>query len=264
MIISILIFFLHGSIALLAIFTFTWLLQLKTRNAAIVDAVWAVSFPILAVIYSVECDSFGFRQGALLIMILAWGMRLASHLYVRTVSHVQEDARYSALREKWGSRQNILMLRFFYFQAILALILSLPFALVISDSSNELTTVQYGAIVLWFVAVVGESAADNQLKNFKSEKTNAGKICDEGLWRYSRHPNYFFEWLVWVSYFVFAFGSPWGWVSVISPLLMLYFLLNVTGIPYTEEQMLKSRGEPFISYKKATSAFIPLPKKKKN
>lgn len=93
---------------------------------------------------------------------------------------------------------------------------------------------------------------------------NKGKICEIGLWNYSRHPNYFFEWLIWVSYFIFALGSPWGWLSIICPLAILYFLLKVTGIPYTEAQMIKSRGQAFIDYQKTTSAFVPLPKNSKS
>jgi steroid 5-alpha reductase family enzyme len=249
-----------GSIALLLIFTITWLIQLKTKNAAIVDSVWAASFPLLAFIYFIEANSFTLRNEILLVMVIIWGMRLAAYLFIRTMNH-EEDVRYTALRTKWGNKQNLLMLRFFYFQAILALILSLPFMLVLISPSTSISLFEWIGIAVWTIAVIGESAADAQLKKFKFIPSNKGKICQAGLWNYSRHPNYFFEWLVWVSYFIFALASPWGWLSIISPLFILYFLLKVTGIPYTEEQMIKSRGQAFIDYQKTTSAFIPLPKK---
>lgn len=250
-----------GAVLLLVLFTVTWLIQLKTKNAAIVDSVWALSFPLLAVIYFIKTESNPLRNGMLLIMVLVWGMRLASYLFVRTLHH-PEDVRYTALREQWGSRQHWLMLRFFYFQAILALLLSFPFAVVMLNPSAEISLFEISGTGLWFIAVIGESIADTQLKKFKENPASKGKICQDGLWNYSRHPNYFFEWLVWVSYFIFAVGSPWGWISISSVILILFFLLKVTGIPYTEQQMLKSRGQVFVEYQKSTSAFIPLPKKK--
>lgn len=252
-----------GAVALSIIFTITWIIQLKTKNAAIVDSVWSASFCLLAVIYFFLTEGFYERKILILVMVLVWSMRLAIYLFIRTLGH-SEDVRYTALREQWGTQQNILMLRFFYFQAILALILSLPFALVMINPSDEIKLIEWMGAGLWIIAVAGESVADAQLKSFKSNPSNKGKVCQAGLWNYSRHPNYFFEWLVWVSYFILALGSPWGWLSIICPIAILYFLLKVTGIPYTETQMVKSRGQAFIDYQKTTSAFIPLPKKLNN
>jgi steroid 5-alpha reductase family enzyme len=110
---------------------------------------------------------------------------------------------------------------------------------------------------IWLVALAGEGLADFQLKRFKADPANAGKICQSGLWNYSRHPNYFFEWLVWVGFFVFAWDSPGGCLTVLCPGLMLYFLLHVTGIPITEEFSVKSKGDAYRQYQQATSAFVP-------
>ncbi|MGC4020812.1 MAG: DUF1295 domain-containing protein [Cyclobacteriaceae bacterium] len=253
----------YGGATLLIVFAATWLIQLRTKNAAIVDSVWAVSFPLLALIYCTQSNTFEFRKGILLVMVLVWGMRLAAYLFVRTINH-KEDVRYTELRNKWGKHQNILMLRFYLVQALLALILSYPFAIVMVSPQKEMNSIEWFSFIIWIVAVVGESLADAQLKNFKSNPANKGKICQDGLWNYSRHPNYFFEWLVWVSYFLFAVTVPFGWISIISPMLILYFLLKVTGIPYTEQQMIKSRGQDFIEYQKNTSSFFPLPKRRKN
>ena len=252
--------FLVGGVVLLLVFTVTWLIQLRTRNAAIVDTVWSASFPLLAMIYFVLVDGYAPRQLLVLVVVCIWGFRLASHLYARTIGH-PEDVRYTALRKEWGDRQNILMLRFYYFQAVLALLLSLPFALIMVNTTPALNYFEVIGAFVWAGAVLGESVADYQLKKFKEVPSNKGKICEDGLWYYSRHPNYFFEWLIWISYFIMALGSAWGLITIICPLAMYYFLTKVTGIVYTEAQMLKSRGQAFIEYRDSTSAFIPLPKK---
>ena len=252
--------FLVGGVVLLLVFTVTWLIQLRTRNAAIVDTVWSASFPLLAMIYFVLVDGYAPRQMLVLVAVCIWGFRLAFHLYARTIGH-PEDVRYTALRKEWGDRQNILMLRFYYFQAVLALLLSLPFALIMVNTTPALNYFEVIGAFVWAGAVLGESVADYQLKKFKEVPSNKGKICEDGLWYYSRHPNYFFEWLIWISYFIMALGSAWGLITIICPLAMYYFLTKVTGIVYTEAQMLKSRGQAFIEYRDSTSAFIPLPKK---
>ena len=115
---------------------------------------------------------------------------------------------------------------------------------------------------LWMISVSFEAMADRQLAEFKKDPANKGKVCDTGLWRYSRHPNYFFEWLMWMSYFIFALGSPYGWLGIISPAIILYLLLKVTGIPATEEQSLRSKGDKFREYQKTTSVFVPWFKKR--
>ena len=253
--------FVIGGGFLLIIFTITWMAQLKTKNAAIVDTIWSASFPLLASIYFLVVDGFVPRQLIILFMVVIWGTRLALYLLSRTIGQ-PEDARYTALRREWGKNENILMLRFYYFQAGLALLLSLPFVLINLNTTKSLLVIEWLGAGLWLIAVMGESLADSQLKKFKAEAGNNGKVCDAGLWYYSRHPNYFFEWLIWVSYFIFSLGSSWGFLTVICPLLMLYFLLKVTGIRYTEAQSLKSRGAAYEIYQKTTSPFVPWLKKK--
>jgi steroid 5-alpha reductase family enzyme len=254
------VLFLIGALALLILFTLTWLLQLQTKNAAIVDTIWSASFPMLAIIYFVLVNGYLPRQLLLVAAVCIWGFRLAGHLYARTMGS-PEDARYTALRNEWGEKQNIIMLRFYYFQAFLALVLSLPFALILLNTTPALNYFEIIGAAIWLIAVIGESAADHQLKKFKEDPTNKGKICDHGLWYYSRHPNYFFEWLIWVAFFIMALGSEWGFIAIICPISMFYFLTKVTGIKYTEEQMLKSRGQAFVEYQKTTSSFFLLPKK---
>ena len=115
--------------------------------------------------------------------------------------------------------------------------------------------------VIWFIALTGETIADRQLDRFRKNPDNRGQVCQDGLWRYSRHPNYFFEWLHWWSYVLIAIGAPWGWLTIIGPLAMLFFVTRVTGIPPTEAQALKSRGEAYRRYQQTTNAFFPGPRR---
>jgi len=136
-------------------------------------------------------------------------------------------------------------------------LLSIPLLLSNYDPRVHLGFTDFLGFALWVVAIGGESLADHQLKRFKSDPANRGRVCASGLWRYSRHPNYFFEWLVWVAFFLFAMPAPWGWTTIFAPALMLFFLLRVTGIPYTEQQSLRSKGDAYRAYQRTTSAFVP-------
>lgn len=250
-----------GVALLLLVFTATWAIQLRTKNAGIVDPIWSLSFPLLAVLYLILAPEVVLRGYVMVAMVAIWGGRLGIHLLTRVLHEDHEDVRYAALRKEWGAKQNWLMLRFYYFQAILAVVLSLPFALTIINPQEGLNGFELVAIVVWIIALSGEAIADHQLKSFRKDPANKGKVCQSGLWNYSRHPNYFFEWLTWVAFFLFAVSSPFGYITIICPLLMLYFLLKVTGIPYTEAQSVKSKGAAYIEYQRTTSSFIPLPKR---
>ena len=135
--------------------------------------------------------------------------------------------------------------------------LGLPFLLAAWNPAPGLHPLELAGAALWVVAWVGESLADRQLKRFKARPQARGLACREGLWRWSRHPNYFFEWLAWVAFLLLALPAPSGWAALPIPLLMLYFLLRVTGIPATEAQALRSRPEDYPRYQRETSAFVP-------
>lgn len=234
----------------------TWLVYLRLDRADIVDISWAFGLGTLALIYAYVADGWWVRRLLIGGMAAFWGFRLALHLLIRIRSH-SEDGRYMQMRAEWKDSLPRRFFVFFQFQAILNAVLGTPFILVAVHQTPSLDSLEIAGIAIWFIALVGESVADHQLKKFKSNDMNRGKVCEVGLWKYSRHPNYFFEWLIWVSFFVFASGSPWGWVSVICPLLMLYFLLRVTGIPMTEAQSIRTRGEAYRRYQETTSMFIP-------
>ena len=137
------------------------------------------------------------------------------------------------------------------------MLLSVPFLLIALNAHPVITAPEYAGAGLWLVAFAGEALSDRQLRLFKSNPSHRGQVCREGLWKYSRHPNYFFEWLIWVSYFLLALPATNGWLSVVSPLLILFFLFRITGIPATEAQALRSRGELYREYQRTTSAFVP-------
>ena len=252
------------SIAIIALFlavlmSATWVVSVKIHNAGIVDIVWAASFALVALLGFLLVEGHRWRRSIFLIMVTLWCWRLASHLFSRVKSHhPTEDGRYAALRVRWGNRANWNMFTFFQMQGLLILILSFPFLFILSNPSPLLQPVEWIGLAIWALAFGGESLADHQLKVFKASPTNKGQVCQVGLWRYSRHPNYFFEWLIWVSLATYALGSPWGWVDWYAPLLMLFFLLRVTGIPMTEAQAIKTKGDAYRQYQRTTpSPFVP-------
>lgn len=235
-----------------------WLRARQLNNAGIVDIWWSYGFTPVAVFCGIFGAGHPIRNGLIAAMVCAWSLRLGSHLHKRVMSHHPvEDPRYAALRVQFPKNTWLMFFGFFQLQAVLIALLAVPVALACSNPAGGIRFFEIVGTVLWFVAIGGESIADAQLAFFRSQAANAGRVCDFGLWKYSRHPNYFFEWLVWIAYFVFALGSPWGWVGIVSPLLMLYFLSCVTGIPPSEAHSLKSRGAAYEAYQKRTSPFIP-------
>jgi steroid 5-alpha reductase family enzyme len=250
-----------GAAALVAMMFVIWAISVRIRNAGIVDVGWAVGLVLLAAWYAWQGPGFGPRQWLMAGMVAFWGLRLAAHL-VRRIASEPEDGRYQQLRSNWkDSNVNLRFLFFFEFQALLDVLLSLPMLFSALNPAPHLGVLEYAGIALWLVAVLGESVADAQLTAFKRDAANRGRVCQVGLWNYSRHPNYFFEWFVWVAWAVFAFASPWGWLAVICPALMFFFLFRVTGIPATEAQALRSRGQQYVLYQQTTSAFFPWFKK---
>lgn len=233
-----------------------WLLHFPMRNAAIVDFGWALGLGLLGVGYACFADGYWFRRAVIGTMSGIWGVRLALHLLVRVVGH-EEEGRYQELRRQWKTSLGFKFLVFFEFQAVTCAVLSLPFAIAAKNAAPEMHWLEWLAAGLWVLAIGGEALADAQLAAFKADGSNKGRTCQRGLWHYSRHPNYFFEWLIWVSFALFATASPYGYAGWISPALILYFLLRVTGIPATEAQALRSRGQEYRAYQKSTSAFVP-------
>ena len=236
----------------------TFLAALRVRNFSIVDVAWSAVFTPLVLIPAVFGEGYGPRRALFAAMVTLWSLRLAGHLYARIAAlHPEEEGRYVRLRQEWAANLHRRFFLFFQAQGLLAALLSVPFVLASADRRAPLGPFEIVGAALFAIALAGEAVADRQLMAFKHHPANRGRTCRTGLWRYSRHPNYFFEWLVWVAFFVFALPSPWGWVTVYCPLLMLFFLFRVTGIPMTEEQAVRSRGDDYREYQRTTSAFFP-------
>jgi steroid 5-alpha reductase family enzyme len=239
-----------------------WLIHLLILNAAIVDVGWAAGLGILGIFYAVAAPGYPARKWVMASMAGFWGLRLAAHLFFTRVVGQPEEGRYVQLRKEWKTNLPLRFLFFFEFQALLDVVLSLPFLLACMNPRAPLGALEKVGAGIWLVSILGEALADQQLNTFKKNPANKGKTYRAGLWKYSRHPNYFFEWLIWVGFAVFALSSPWGWLGLISPVLILYFLLGATGIPATEAQALRTRGSEYRAYQRATSSFVPwFPKK---
>lgn len=239
-----------------------WYFAMKQKNAALVDVAWSGSFGIIAIFYALAARGLPMRRFAIAAMVACWSFRLLLHLWHRVKKSEEEDPRYTVMRTKWGGRAEQNFFAMFQFQGLTVLILSLPFLISANDPWEHLRTNELIAIALFIVSFIGEAISDKQLKDFKSIEANQGNVCDVGLWHYSRHPNYFFEWLIWCSYYVFAVESQFGIYTISAPILMLLFLTKMSGIPLAEKQALASKGAKYIAYQQRTSPFIPwFPKK---
>lgn len=239
-------------------FAAIYLLCRRIDNYGFVDVAWSYSFAALAAFYALNATGWGPRRAVIGTMVCLWSLRLGSHLLRRVAGHhPEEDGRYQQLRLDWSANFHPRMFGFFQMQALSVVLLGLPFLLSVRNPAPALHPLEIAGLALWLIALLGEGLADTQLNAFKRDPANRGKVCRRGLWNYSRHPNYFFEWLVWVAYALFALASDWGWLGILSPLCILWLLLRVTGIPLTEEQSVRSKGDAYRAYQRTTSVFVP-------
>ena len=232
-----------------------WWWQKRHRNAGLVDVIWSASVGGGAVVAAILGDGAMLPRILLGILGAIWGLRLASHLLHRVLGE-SEDGRYANLRKRWGQDQRK-WFAFFQFQAGLAVLFALPFVAVARNPVEGMTPWIVAGIAFWVVSVSGEAIADWQLSRFRANATNKGKTCRDGLWRYSRHPNYFFEWVHWFAYVCLAIGSPLWWLAWAGPLVMFVFLRWISGIPYTEENALRTRGDDYREYQRVTPMLFP-------
>jgi len=234
-----------------------WLRQLKTKNATSVDVAWSAGLGFLALLYPWFGDGDVWRRVLVSGLGTAWAFRLAWYLLTdRVLKHAEEDGRYKAMRADLGPRAPLVFFLFYQGQAAVAVLFSL--AILAAMQGAELGPLALLGVVVWTVAVTGESVADAQLARFRTDPVNKGMVCSDGLWRYSRHPNYFFEWAHWWAYVLIGGGAALTWLG---PVAMLVFLFRITGIPYTEKQALRSRGDAYRDYQETTSVFFPWPPK---
>lgn len=251
-----------GTASLICVLAFalTWVLCVRIKNYGFLDAAFSYGVAVLAPFYAWNAPGYAPRKIAFVTLGMAWSLRLGTYILLRILRHhPQEDIRYEALRQRW--RGPGMFLLFFEMQAVLVVLFSLPFLVAVFNPSTGFYPLELAGLALAAIALLGEATADWQMQKFKKNPLNRNAVCQAGLWNYSRHPNYFFEALLWCALALAALPSPWGWVCVLCPALMLYFLLRVTGIPLTEEYAIKSKGEAYRAYQRTTSALIPWFKK---
>lgn len=236
-----------------------WFAQRRTRNAGTVDVAWAFGTGMVGVWFALGAQGgVSERQWLVAVLAAAWGLRLGAHL-LRRVGSESEDGRYRYLRQQLGDRAQPFMFGFFQVQALWALLFAMPMWAAATAPGDALAWHDWAGLAIWLATIGGESVADSQLSRFRASPANRGQVCRAGLWAWSRHPNYFFEWLHWFAYVLIGIGSPHWWVTLAGIPVMYLFLTRVTGIPWTEQQSLRSRGDAYRHYQQTTSAFFPWP-----
>ena len=248
------------SAAAIAVLMFsTWLLSLALRDASIVDIIWGAGFVVVAWSTFVAADG-GPRELLVALMVTAWGLRLSAYLWWR--NHGKgEDYRYVAMRKHFGAKFPIVSLfTVFGLQGVLMWIVSLPVQ-VSSASRTDIDLFLVLGAALWIVGLGFESVGDAQLAQFKANPANAGTVMDRGLWRFTRHPNYFGDFCVWWGIYVTALGTPWGWATIMGPIAMSTLLIRVSGKGLLEKTIGRRRAG-YDKYIATTSGFFPRPPKR--
>jgi steroid 5-alpha reductase family enzyme len=252
--------------ALSVAMTCAWLIWRRTGNSGWVDTVWtfgigATGF-VGALMPIARSISLTPRQVLVALLIAAWSLRLGLHIARRTTG-VEDDPRYAKLTRGWGHHAGREMFWLLQKQALVSIPLALAIVLAAWNSAPGLREQDWLAVLVLITAIVGETIADRQLRQFRAHAANHQRVCDVGLWNWSRHPNYFFQWLGWLAYPLLAIDFtgtyPWGWAALAAPLCMYWLLMHVSGIPPLEEHMVETRGDAFRAYQLRTNAFFPCP-----
>ena len=247
-----------GAILASGVMSVLWCVQVRIGDASHVDVAWAVLIACAAILYALLADGDVAHRVLAAALASLWGFRLGGYLYVNRIRGRDEDGRYQELRRKWAEKANRNFLVFFQAQALFVVFFSLPFAFIALDPDSSFGLVAWIGVGLWAIGNVGTIVSDRQLAQWRAHPTNKGKTAHGGLWSWSRHPNYFFEWVNWCGNALVATTAPRGWIAWIVPAGLLFLLFRVTGIPATEAQALRSRSD-YAEYQRTTSAFVPLP-----
>jgi steroid 5-alpha reductase family enzyme len=240
-----------------------WMVQQRTGNSGWVDTIWTFSLGLVGVgsaLWPLAGAPPNARQWLVAALVAIWSLRLGVHIAIRTAA-ITDDPRYAAFAKEWGADSPRKMFVFLQNQGLGSIPLVFAIFVAARFPSDVLRLQDYLGVSILLIGILGEALADAQLKDFRENPANKGRVCDAGLWRWSRHPNYFFEWFGWLAYPVIALspGYVWGWATLLAPVFMYWILVYVTGIPPLEAQMLRSRGDRYRDYQARTSAFFPLP-----
>lgn len=247
-----------------AIMTFAWRVQQITCNSGWIDTFWSLGLGAVAVslaLWPLGQDVWpSNRQIFIASLAGLWSLRLGWHLLLRTTA-IEDDPRYRKLMEEWGANAATKLFWQLQIQAVVALLLVLAILLAAHNPAEHIRALDVAATLLLAIGIAGEALSDFQLRRFKASQENRGKICDTGLWRLSRHPNYFFDWLCWLSYPLLAIdlsgAHPFGFLALSAPICMYWILVHVSGIPPLETHMLRTREAAFRDYQGRTNAFFP-------
>jgi steroid 5-alpha reductase family enzyme len=237
-----------------------WALAVRIKDASHVDVAWAMLIATCALLYAALADGDGAHRVLAAALASIWGFRLGLYLLFNRVLGKEEDGRYQTLRAKWGENANRNFFWFFQFQAAFVVFFSIPFALIALDGGS-IGALEWVGVAVWAIGNAGAIVSDRQLATWRANPANTGKTARAGLWSWSRHPNYFFEFVTWIGVALVATAAPWGWIAWIVPAVLLLLLFRLTGIPATEAQALRSR-EDYADYQRTTSVFVPLPPKR--
>ena len=239
-----------------------WIVSLIYRNVTIVDSLWGLGFVLIAWLTFIMSNGFWPRNFLIALLVTMWGLRLSLYLSWRNWGK-GEDPRYGGWRKKAGDRFWLVSLfKVFILQALFLWVISISLQMgQLAPRPDTLTWLDGLGVFVWVTGFIFESAGDWQLAQFKSDPVNKGRVMNRGLWAYTRHPNYFGEFLVWWGIFLITLSTPNSWWTILSPILVTAVLLKMTGIPLTEKGLIEKRPG-YSEYIRRTSAFVPwLPKK---
>ena len=238
-----------------------FLVSTRTGRSGFTDVFWTYGTGALGAVAALA-PSAGSpttpRQILVAIIVVVWALRLGTHILSRTLKG-GDDPRYAQLKAEWGAAAGRRMFWFLQVQALTIGVLVLAVFVAARNPRPDIAGWDVLGVVLAIVGIVGEMVSDRQLRRFAAVPANRGGVCDVGLWRWSRHPNYFFEFLGWLAYPLIAIGWGWGWLALGGPLMIYWLLVHASGIPPLEDYMVRSRGVAFRAYQARTSAFVPMP-----
>lgn len=245
-------------IPVLAVFvymTFLFVIAVIKRDNSIVDIGWGIGFIIVALLTFFTTGSYMPRQIVITALVIAWGSRLSGHIYMRNKGK-PEDFRYASWRKRWGKFFYIRsFFQIYMLQGLLLLIISVPVIIINACSCTGLLPLDLIGIAVWLFGFFFEAVGDQQLKAFLKDPKSRGKVMDKGLWKYTRHPNYFGEATMWWGIFLISMAPRYLWWNIISPLTITFLLLLVSGVPMLEKKMMKDRK--YREYARKTSKFFP-------
>lgn len=250
-----------SAIAIAILMVSTWVLSLIAKNASIVDIAWGLGFVLVGWVSFAVGDGDNVRGWVLVALVSLWGLRLAGYLAKRNIGH-GEDYRYRAMRKHWGPRFPVISLvTVFTLQGVLMWVVSLPLQLGQVESSPGFGPIGTMGLLVWAVGLFFEAVGDAQLRRFKSDPANEGKVMSSGLWRYTRHPNYFGDAVVWWGMAIVAAEAGVGVFGLMGAALMTFLLVRVSGVALLEKSLRKRKPE-YEAYVRATSSFVPRPPRK--